>query len=292
MQKGYVKLISDLKDSILQSRYKAASLANREMLLLYYRVGLKLSDKVNQERWGSSIIQNISKDLQNELPGLRGFSYRNLKKMQQFAEEYPILPLATAEIDKEANAERITHHTSSGLQTDKLKKLIVSEFKSMENFIEDIFLKIGFTHHLLLINKCKNITERLFYFTKIIENQWSVVLLEHHIENNLYKQKGKLINNFDKTLPKEIQKHANDTFKGEYLLDFINIDEDDDERILEKEIVKNIRKFIMSIGTEKLFKIYPSVFLCGNMKPNFVKFHLNGTTIRIKFASLCFNLHS
>lgn len=102
MQKGYVKLISDLKDSILQSRYKAASLANREMLLLYYRVGLKLSDKVNQERWGSSIIQNISQDLQNELPGLRGFSYRNLKKMQQFAEEYPILPLATAELGKKS----------------------------------------------------------------------------------------------------------------------------------------------------------------------------------------------
>ncbi len=152
MQKGYVKLISDLKDSILQSRYKAASLANREMLLLYYRVGLKLSDKVNQERWGSSIIQNISEDLQNELPGLRGFSYRNLKKMQQFAEEYPILPSLTAELDKSTNTEQITHSISFKSQINKLKELIISEFKSMESFIENIFLKIGFTHHMLLID--------------------------------------------------------------------------------------------------------------------------------------------
>lgn len=82
-------------------------------------------------------------------------------------------------------------------QTDKENKK-----QQVENFIENIFLKIGFTHHITLINKCKDINERLFYFQKIIENQWSVTILEHHISSRLYQLKGKIVSNFDRTLPK------------------------------------------------------------------------------------------
>lgn len=88
MKKDYIQFIADIKDNILRSRYKAASLANREMLLLYYYTGFRLSEKINKAKWGSGVIRNISDDLQKELPGLRGFSYRNLKNMRQFYEEY------------------------------------------------------------------------------------------------------------------------------------------------------------------------------------------------------------
>ncbi len=60
----YTDFISKIKDSIIKSRYKAASLANREMLLLYYYTGNKLSDKINQAKWGTRVIRNISNDLQ------------------------------------------------------------------------------------------------------------------------------------------------------------------------------------------------------------------------------------
>ena len=44
--KDYIHFISEIKQSILKSRYKAASLANREMLLLYYHTGNRLSQKI------------------------------------------------------------------------------------------------------------------------------------------------------------------------------------------------------------------------------------------------------
>lgn len=62
-----------------------------------------------------------------------------------------------------------------------------------------------------------------------------------------------MINNFERTLPEKMYKHATDAFKSEYLLDYINLDEEDDERVLENEIVRNIKKFIMSLGNDFSF---------------------------------------
>ena len=70
------------------SRYQAARLANRESLLLYLKTGNMLSEKMKAEKWGAKVLDQISTDLQNQLPGLRGFSSGNLKKMRIFAEEY------------------------------------------------------------------------------------------------------------------------------------------------------------------------------------------------------------
>jgi predicted nuclease of restriction endonuclease-like (RecB) superfamily len=263
----YIQFIVEVKQSILQSRYKAASLANREMLLLYYETGKRLSEKVTNSNWGASVIQNIADDLQKELPGLRGFSYRNLRNMKQFFDEYSFF----AQIIKFTENKDITISQSitgqiwqlptAKIETGTIGQLITAQMqnKVTENnenilsFVENVFLKIGFTHHIVLINKCKDINERIFYFQKIIENQWSVTILEHHIESRLYQLKGKMINNFNKTLPEKLYKHATDAFKSEYLLDYINIDEDDDERVLKNEIVKNIKKFIMSLGNDFSF---------------------------------------
>ncbi len=203
------------------------------------------------------VVRNISDDLQKELPGLRGFSYRNLQKMKQFYEEYEtlsgyvlsinnqsfvIMPSVTAQINDNGLMPLITAQTN----TENTEQQI-------GNFVENVFLKIGFTHHILLINKSKEINERVFYFQKTIENQWSVTILEHHINSRLYQLKGKMINNFERTLPDKLYKHATDAFKSEYLLDYINLDEEDDERVLENEIVRNIKKFIMSLGNDFSF---------------------------------------
>ena len=72
---------------------------------------------------------------------------------------------------------------------------------------------------------------------------------------NLFKQQGTLPNNFATTLPKSHKEKALQAFKDEYLLEFINIEDPDeeDERVIENEIVRNIKKFIMSIGGDFAF---------------------------------------
>jgi predicted nuclease of restriction endonuclease-like (RecB) superfamily len=235
-ENNYINFITEVKQQILQSRYQAARLVNREQLLLYFVVGKQLAEKVNTEKWGTKVIEQIAEDLQKELPGLKGFSYRNLMKMKQFSDEYSmlsILPLSTAELQ------------SSDNQTITFEQLSTVQF---EGLTPELFFGIGFTQHILLLNKCKDWKERLFYIQKTTENHWTVEMLEWQIKANLYQKQGATIqNNFDKTLPKALQHSSTLAFKDEYLLDYINI-ETDDERVVEKGIVNSIKEFIMKMG--------------------------------------------
>ena len=73
IDKDYVEFIQSIKKQIVQSRYAAARLANREQLLLYFKTGKMISDKIKAQKWGAKILDQISADLQKELPGLKGF---------------------------------------------------------------------------------------------------------------------------------------------------------------------------------------------------------------------------
>ena len=85
---GYKEAITALKNAILKSRYRAAALVNRELLSLYYGIGKYISENSRKGFWGTSAIDTISERLQQELPGLRGFSAGNIRKMRIFYEEW------------------------------------------------------------------------------------------------------------------------------------------------------------------------------------------------------------
>lgn len=79
------EIIIELKDAILKSRYQAARLVNKELIVLYFGIGKKISELATKENWENKVLEQISNELQKELPGLRGFSCGNLKKMRVFA---------------------------------------------------------------------------------------------------------------------------------------------------------------------------------------------------------------
>jgi predicted nuclease of restriction endonuclease-like (RecB) superfamily len=114
------------------------------------------------------------------------------------------------------------------------------------------FFSIGFTHHYEILAKTQVFEERIFYIERCAAEFWSVENLRYNLKSNLYKKQGKLPNNFKTTISdKDLQRKALLSFKDEYLLDYINIEspeDEPDERVLESEIVNNIRKFIMSLG--------------------------------------------
>jgi predicted nuclease of restriction endonuclease-like (RecB) superfamily len=239
MDKIYLQFIQELKRNILQSRYIAARLANREQLLLYYKTGNMLSEKIITEKWGTKVIQQVSDDLQKEMPGLRGFSYRNLKNMRQFFEiykDFPVLQSATAKLQAIEN------------QQVKIRQSPTAQFISSETSKSDLFFNLSFTHHLLLISKCPNLEERQFYMLEAARQFWSVTILEHQIESGLYKNQGKLPNNFNGTISETLQPTALQIFKDEYLVDFMDLNEQGDEKELETGIVSNIKDFILRMG--------------------------------------------
>ena len=222
MDKGYVEFVADLKKNIVQSRYVAARLANREQLLLYFKTGELLAKKIEVEQWGTKVMERIAEDLQKQLPGLRGFSARNLWLMKKFFSEYQsvaILQSLTAEIREVRRGEPTDH-----------------------------FWAISFTHHVLLLNRCKTNEERFFYIKQAATQFWSTRLLEHHINANLYLHQGNLPNNFSSTLPNDLKPSALEVFQDEYLMDFISTSDTEDERVFEDKVVSDIKNFILRIG--------------------------------------------
>jgi predicted nuclease of restriction endonuclease-like (RecB) superfamily len=249
---NYSKAIQLIKGAILKSRYRAAALANRELLSLYYGIGKYISENSRNHFWGTNAIETISIQLQQELPGLRGFSLVNLKRMRQFYEAWEhvfvnrqpvageIRPLSTDEIE------------ISLLTVNRL--LLADDLQSSDL---EHFLSIGFTHHYELLIKTDSLDERLFYIQRCATEFWNVEKLKYNLKSNLYAKQGKLPNNFKTTISdKDLQRKALLSFKDEYLLDYINIespDDEPDERVLESAIVSNIRKFIMSLGKDFSF---------------------------------------
>lgn len=77
-----------IKEAILQSQYQAASIVNKKQLSLYYGIGKYVSENSRNGYWGKGAIETISRQLQKELPGLRGFSAANIKFMRQFYETW------------------------------------------------------------------------------------------------------------------------------------------------------------------------------------------------------------
>ena len=122
------------------------------------------------------------------------------------------------------------------------------------------FLSIGFSHHTEIISKAKTLEARLYYIHECATRYWSKYVLRDYLKADLYNHRGILPNNFTQTLPDTKQAlKAVCLFKDEYLLDFINVEELDeqeedlDEKIVEKAIVANVKRFIMTFGQDFSF---------------------------------------
>jgi predicted nuclease of restriction endonuclease-like (RecB) superfamily len=85
----YESFVEELKDRIRSVQVRAALSLNRELVLLYWRIGRDILNRQKQEGWGTKIIDRLSLDLSKAFPAMRGFRARNLKYMRAFAEAYP-----------------------------------------------------------------------------------------------------------------------------------------------------------------------------------------------------------
>jgi len=80
----YQEAVEQIKKAILNCQYAAAKQVNAVQLALYYGVGKYVSVNSREGTWGSGAIATIADQLHKELPGLRGFSERNIKKYAYF----------------------------------------------------------------------------------------------------------------------------------------------------------------------------------------------------------------
>lgn len=256
MENEIITAVEIIKTAILNSQYEAAKDVNRVQLGLYFGIGRFLASKKGKKTWGTGVLETISDNLRKQLPGLRGFSATSLKKMRQFYENWSFLDVPNSTV----TTDELTEPSES---LDK-SIIAITEFKVSVNFTEfpiDDFLKVPFSHHVQIFSRVKNLDERYFYITKTSQEHLAVEELNRAIDRNDFLHQKELPNNFVNTLSSAKQaRKAVQMFKNEYLLDFINVEEigerdaqDVDERVVENQIIQNIKNFIMTFGKDFTF---------------------------------------
>lgn len=246
----YGDAVRAIKQAILKSQYEAVKGVNAQQLALYYSIGGYISANTRTGTWGKGAIDAISSQLQEELPGLRGFSATNLRNMRIFFEAWSP---EDAQGDSSVATDESVRVALGNFHQAQLMKLQPKDAEAFKN--------IGFTHHMAILNQAKDREERFFYIRTCAENHYSVSELKRAMARDDFHHQGKIPNNFMQTIPQgQRALRAISTFKDEYLLDFINVEElgardgaDVDERVVEQGIIHNIKNFIIEFGRDFAF---------------------------------------
>lgn len=206
---AYQQLVTDLISRVRTGQLAAFRAVNTELIQMYWDLGKMILERQQQYAWGNSVVELVSKDLQNAFPGMEGISTRNLWRMRTFYLVYPILPPPVAEI--------------------------------------------GWTHNYVIVEKCKDPNERLFYIHQTKNFGWTKNVLIHQIENQTYQKT--LINqhNFAQNLPPHLHDQAILAVKDDYAFDFLELGDKHSEYQLEQAILNNIRLFLIEMGGDFCF---------------------------------------
>lgn len=243
-----------IKTAILQGQYEALKDENRIQLAVYFCIGKYVCENSRLGKWGTGALTTISNRLRKILPGLRGFSAENLKKMRLFYEAWTMLD----------NTSSIPGENNSVIAITEMQEIDIYHTMVIPNTLDfpaAEFLAVPFTHHSRILSKTKTIEERYYYIRRCAQEHMSVNAIVRLMDDNAYEKQTSLPNNFSKNIldAKEARK-AVMMFKDEYTLDFLNVEEigerdseDIDERVVEQQVIQNIKKFIMTFGHDFAF---------------------------------------
>lgn len=84
----YQPFLEHILTKIQSARYEMLKTVSKQTVALYWEIGKSVSQQMQDQGWGKSIVEQLSKDLQREFPGIKGFSARNLWNMKNFYEFY------------------------------------------------------------------------------------------------------------------------------------------------------------------------------------------------------------
>ena len=206
--KDYISFLNDIKRDIQVSRVRAHLAVNKELILLYFRIGTGILERQKSLGWGSKVIEQLAQDLKMEFPGITGFSTTNLKYMRVLASRIPIEEFGPQAVDQ-----------------------------------------IPWGHLRCLIDAFTDQKTIFWYIRKTIENGWSRNVLSMHIDSESHLKLGSAQTNFASNLPKPNSDLAQSLIKSEYNFEFLGLADDVHEKVIEKGLIDNIRRFLLELGT-------------------------------------------
>ena len=221
--------VSQLKQDIRSAQIRAAIKVNTELLRLYWRMGADICEKQKSASWGDGWLKELSRELMDEFPDMKGFSYRNLKYIRQWYQFYNKLIAIGQQV--------VAQLESANVQ------------QPVAQISEDIFFSVPWGHHLYILSQCKDVARAVFYLKQTVENGWSRAVLLNYLDTNLYERQGKAVNNFNRLLANPQSELAAQTLKDPYNFDFLTLDGKYRERELEQALTHNVTRFLLELGT-------------------------------------------
>jgi predicted nuclease of restriction endonuclease-like (RecB) superfamily len=253
----YKGLLSNIKNRVRQGQLKVNIAANAELLATYWDIGQMIYNQQQEKGWGKGVIPKLAIDLKNELSEVKGFSERNINNMLVFYKEYSNISIASLTVS-EIESQSILQLPVAKLETNSIRQLSVSKLENdtnaklpisqLKTTNQQLINKIGWAHHIILIQKIKDLPIRYWYMQQILEQGWSRDTLVAQIKSKIHERQGALVHNFDNTLPDAHSLWAKQTFKDPYVFDFITLATEFSERELELELVKHVEKFLLELG--------------------------------------------
>ena len=205
LDKEYLQWVKDLCGRYRQSQIKAAVKVNVEQLKFNWLLGRDIVELHVEERWGESVITQLSKDLREAIPNAAGLSKSNIYYCRKFYLLY-----------KDALK---TFHQLGGI------------------------FEVPWRHHCLIMDKVKDdIDKALFYVHQTVENGWSRSMLLNFISTDLYERQGKALTNFTKTLPDVMSDLAQELSKDPYNFAFTGITGRYNERLFKDALLTSKSK--------------------------------------------------
>jgi predicted nuclease of restriction endonuclease-like (RecB) superfamily len=119
---------------------------------------------------------------------------------------------------------------------------------SQNEKLQPMVAEIGWTHNLVILEKCKDDLEREFYIRMTRKFGWTKNVLIHQIENQTYEKTLLSQTNFDQSISAEIRNQLKLAVKDEYTFDFLELGDEHSERQLEESILTKVQPFLQEMG--------------------------------------------
>ena len=207
-------LIFDLRQIIEQARTRVAAHANSELTLMYWHIGERINREVlgNQRaEYGKQIVATVVRQLQQEF-GARGFDEKNIRRMMQFAQQFPDLNIVAPLVRQLSWSHFLT----------------VMSIK--DDLQRDFYLTMAASEHWSKRQLRKEIDSMLYERTAISSKP----------EEFIKKELANLREN-DVLSPDLV-------FKSPYFLEFTGLTGMYSEKSLEDKLIANLEQFILELG--------------------------------------------
>ena len=243
IDKDYTQWVKNLALRYRKSQIKAAVKVNQEQLFYNYQLGHDIVEMHVEERWGQSVITQLSVDLRNELPEVQGLSKTNLYYCKKFYQLYSQTNEFFRQLGGKLELPEFTDvseffHQLEGKVSDK----------DARQRVLGIFM-IPWRHHCVIMDKVNGDEQRaLFYVHKTIENNWSRAALLNFIGTDLYEREGNAVSNYAATLPAPMSDLAQAITKDPYNFAFAGITNSYNETALKSALLTNITNFLIELG--------------------------------------------